>query len=200
MFNCCKQLFPNEGNSLTIDTHVLIEIYEEFIHQDLSFQSGRSFQFDTFVPKLKLALEYQGEQHYYQVYPLGQLDQIQRRDQEKRTACKAHEINLIEVPYWWDRTKESLAATISQIMPHLNIPLPPNIKPIPHYPPEGLPQGNLTSIDHEIFRSWNCILSHACEELGRDQRFHGMVDHREVGWNSSLLGRREYVFKKREKT
>lgn len=39
-------------------------------------------------------------------------------------------ITLIEIPYWWDFTKESLAATIHRIRPEL-VPDPPGIQPIP---------------------------------------------------------------------
>ena len=39
-------------------------------------------------------------------------------------------ITLVEVPYWWDRTIESPAATIHQARSEL-ISLPPEAKPIP---------------------------------------------------------------------
>jgi hypothetical protein len=34
------------------------------------------------------------------------------RDKEKRQVCKDNGITLIEIPYWWDKTLPSLAATI----------------------------------------------------------------------------------------
>ena len=39
-------------------------------------------------------------------------------------------ITLIEVPYWWDRRRESLAATIHKVAPEL-VPNPPGAEPIP---------------------------------------------------------------------
>lgn len=36
----------------------------------------------------------------------------------------------MEIPYWWDNGKETLAATIHQIRPDL-IPEPPGAHPIP---------------------------------------------------------------------
>jgi hypothetical protein len=44
-------------------------------------------------------------------------------------------ITLIEIGYWWDGTKDSLAATIHSHRPDI-ISLPPFAKPIPTSPPE----------------------------------------------------------------
>jgi len=38
----------------------------------------------------------------------------QLRDQEKQKACLQSGITLIQIPYWWDRSKLSLQSTISQ--------------------------------------------------------------------------------------
>jgi hypothetical protein len=38
---------------------------------------------------------------------------MQHRDAEKRTACLKQGITLIEVPYWWDLDKESLAGKLA---------------------------------------------------------------------------------------
>lgn len=37
-----------------------------------------------------------------------------QRDMEKKTACSDAGITLIEIPYWWDETISSLAATIQK--------------------------------------------------------------------------------------
>lgn len=55
------------------------------------------------------------------------------RDEEKRIACEAEGITLIEVPYWWDGNVASLMATIKSARPDLltDFPLPPGAQPIP---------------------------------------------------------------------
>ena len=67
---------------------------------------------DIFIPSKQLAFEYQGEQHYYDIYALGNLWSQKSKDEEKRIACKDKGITLIEIPYWWDKEKSSLMATI----------------------------------------------------------------------------------------
>ena len=70
-------------------------------------------ELDIFLPKEQLAFEYQGEQHFRDVYHLGTpWHQQRQRDEEKRKACKENEITLIEVPYWWNKETSTLAATI----------------------------------------------------------------------------------------
>jgi len=89
------------------------EVHEDYIHQHLYFKSGQNIQFDVFLEQEKLAFEYQGEQHFRDIYALGSPQwKYVERDEEKRVECKAHGITLIEIPYWWDFEKESLLATI----------------------------------------------------------------------------------------
>jgi hypothetical protein len=57
-----------------------------------------------------------------------------KRDAEKREAMKREGITLIEIPYWWDGSIDSLKATIDQHAPGL-IKVPPGAQPIPPTPP-----------------------------------------------------------------
>ena len=91
----------------------------------LSFQSedhGRikKVELDIFLPKERLAFEYQGRQHYSDVFPSQSAWIQQKRDKNKKKICEAQEITLIEVPHWWDFEKSSLIATVHQRAPHLN--------------------------------------------------------------------------------
>src|SRR5690349_19831418 len=88
------------------------DVFEDYEHPELFFSSGRRMQLDVYIPNEQLALEYQGEQHFYDAYNIGPQWNYQQRDQEKRLACKKHGITIIEIPYWWNRKKESLLATI----------------------------------------------------------------------------------------
>ena len=62
---------------------------EDFKHPEMTHSSGVPVELDVFVESLKLAFEYQGEQHYRPIYSLGgdYLAQKQR-DNEKIEGCK----------------------------------------------------------------------------------------------------------------
>ena len=46
-------------------------------------------ELDVYIEDLKLAFEYQGQQHYTPIYAFGtNLYEQQSRDEEKRRACK----------------------------------------------------------------------------------------------------------------
>lgn len=91
--------------------------------------------FDVFLKDQMVAFEYQGEQHYHDIYSLGPRWLYTQRDKEKRDECKRREITLIEVPYWWDAKAESLLATIHKHRPDL-IPAAMGT-PIPASPPRA---------------------------------------------------------------
>lgn len=51
--------------------------------------SGFKMELDVYVESLKLAFEYQGEQHYRPLYWMDtKFEEQQKRDEEKRVACK----------------------------------------------------------------------------------------------------------------
>jgi hypothetical protein len=74
-----------------------------------------------FLPHLSLAFEYQGEQHYYSVNHFGHSSVRQRRDQAKIKFANLYGISLISIPFWWDRSSNSLAATIRNYRPDINL-------------------------------------------------------------------------------
>ena len=101
------------------------EVEFDFWHQDLRFSySNRSMQLDIWVPKLQLAIEYQGEQHFFEhwsaryrseEYSRANLSAVQERDEEKRLACKENGITLLEVDFTWDKKIESVKSMLSEI-------------------------------------------------------------------------------------
>lgn len=111
------QMFPNAGKIELSSRLIHKEIHEDFMHPKMVFpNTQRGLQLDVFIPELSLAFEYQGEQHYNNI---GFFSPHMQRDIHKKALCKQHSITLIEVPYWWDKRKESLAASIRQHRPDL---------------------------------------------------------------------------------
>lgn len=114
----------------------------------MTHSTGLPIELDVYVESLKLAVEYQGEQHYKAIHWSSDFVTQQIRDEEKRRACKQvlktvvikcvqHNVTLVEVPYWWDRTTESLAATIHKVRSD-TIAGPPVVDCIPTSPPTSL--------------------------------------------------------------
>ncbi len=66
---------------------------------------------------------------YYQVRHYS--PHIGERDKKKVATCQQLGINLITVPYWWDGSLSSLAATIRQARPDIEIPSVDITAPIP---------------------------------------------------------------------
>jgi len=77
----------------------------------------RKIQLDVYVKTFSIAFEYQGEQYYRSRSIYGSHTNQQKTDEEKKILCQNHGITLIEIPFWWDRKKESLIATINKHRP-----------------------------------------------------------------------------------
>jgi hypothetical protein len=86
---------------------------------------------EIFLPHLSLAIEYQGEQHYNlnKVY-FGSVENNQRRDQAKRKFAKQFGITLIPIPFWWDKSPDSLASTLHYYRPDIKLQAK-EVPPIP---------------------------------------------------------------------
>lgn len=85
------------------------DIHVEYAHPQLIYsQTNRIMEFDIFVPPEKLAFEYQGEQHFSFNFQGGNPSYQQDRDIEKELQCKRYNITLIKIPYWWNRSIDTL--------------------------------------------------------------------------------------------
>ncbi|KAF2072033.1 hypothetical protein CYY_006644 [Polysphondylium violaceum] len=98
------------------------EIHEDYRHESLKFEALSNFPFhlDFFLPAFSLAFEYQGKQHYQDTAAFGQTLIYQTRDKEKRQICAKNNIQIIEIPYWWNNQIDSLIGTILLECPQLS--------------------------------------------------------------------------------
>lgn len=92
-------------------------------HTEFLFDSERPIELDIYIPSLSLAFEYQGQQHFTyhnETYMLN-IDsrQVRERDAVKKEFCKKHGITLLDIPFWWNLSKDSLVATIAKHRPDL---------------------------------------------------------------------------------
>lgn len=121
-----------------------MQAHINFPHPELTYKaSGERMELDLYLPSLRLAFEYHGSQHYLDSRPTTTSILLiqQEKDEEKRRTCKKLDITLIEVPYWWDQQKGSLAASIAKERPDLIELLSPFMEketlPIPDKYPYG---------------------------------------------------------------
>lgn len=74
--------------------------------------------YDFYIPKKKIAIEYQGKQHYEPIEHFGGMEEYLlqvERDKVKRIFAKDNNITLIEVPYTLDK-KEILELLKTQVV------------------------------------------------------------------------------------
>eukprot|EP01114_Cavostelium_apophysatum_P021705 TRINITY_DN7645_c0_g1_i1.p1 TRINITY_DN7645_c0_g1~~TRINITY_DN7645_c0_g1_i1.p1 ORF type:complete len:739 (-),score=144.18 TRINITY_DN7645_c0_g1_i1:253-2469(-) len=115
------------------------DLQTNYKHPDLMHAtSDRNMELDLYSESLKLALEYQGSQHYQSTRVFNNLSEQQARDSEKKAACQNAGITLVEIPHWWDGSTEQLFATIYESRPDLDVfkTAPTNL-PIPPVRPES---------------------------------------------------------------
>jgi hypothetical protein len=77
-----------------------------------------SMELDIYIPSLQIAVEYNGEQHYYDNGYHQKHNS--HRDEVKKAVCQSLGITLLQVPYWWNLSPSSLLSTISQLRPDLS--------------------------------------------------------------------------------
>ena len=88
----------------------------EVIHHHRAHFLG-GLELDVFVPELKLALEYQGIQHFEAVEHWGgqeALEQLQARDEQKANRCRESGVALVHIGYDEPLCEEHVAAKIKE--------------------------------------------------------------------------------------
>jgi hypothetical protein len=95
------------------------EVYSNFRLTEGRTSDLRYYEFDVFVPSLSLALEYQGQTHYFSSHTFGKASDRQRADLFKLEYANQLGITVISVPFWWDKKPASIAATINLVRPDI---------------------------------------------------------------------------------
>jgi len=91
-----------------------IEVFEDFTHPFLKLKTGCLMIFDIYVPSLNLVFEYHGHQHFTDHLLFGETKFLKERDSERYDACNSLGVTDIEIPYWWQRDKESIIAVLNK--------------------------------------------------------------------------------------
>ena len=92
------------------------DFYYGYIIPDLKYKSN--LHFDFWLPKQRIAIEYDGRQHYIPINYFGGFEafqQQQERDRLKDQYCKDNHITLIRIPYTISTNKQ-INAIISKVL------------------------------------------------------------------------------------
>jgi len=115
-------------------------VIEDYQHPFLVWEDNPTYkiELDIWIPQYHLGIEYQGEQHYQDLQkafgPSSTIAMYSDRDLFKSKSCSRLGIRFLAIPYWWDGTQQSLAATLNLRFPDI-FPSAPPTSPIPMHPP-----------------------------------------------------------------
>lgn len=74
---------------------------------------------DIYIPSVKLAIEYQGSQHYHEADTFGGADGLRNTtflDEKKRAKCRENGVYLLEWPYSFSITRRNVQRKISEFL------------------------------------------------------------------------------------
>lgn len=79
----------------------------------LKGRSERPMELDGYNETHRVAIEYQGQQHYRPIYGEDQLRYVKKNDNRKRQLCYRRNIFLIRVPYWKRNVEDFLRSKLT---------------------------------------------------------------------------------------
>jgi len=121
LFRIVRSLLPSgthiEFNSTSLD----FPEGDAVDHPAQTLDARNVKHFDVYVPAYDLALEYHGVHHYRKTKFFGSANKQQANDECKRELCLRAGVTLIEVGYWWDLEKSTIAATLQEHRPDIQV-------------------------------------------------------------------------------
>lgn len=106
VYELVKQLYP-KGN-----------VWYQY-RPDFLFSGKGQLSYDVYIGKLRIAIEYQGKQHFEPVDIFGGEDSFKKqkeRDRIKADLSKAHGIKLVYINYWEDLSSELIKRKIDEAL------------------------------------------------------------------------------------
>lgn len=74
-----------------------------FFEREKSFKDLKNKQYlryDFYLPDYNLLIEFDGEQHYFDIRYEGEVNDVNKRDKMKDNYAKEHNIDLLRIPFW----------------------------------------------------------------------------------------------------
>lgn len=111
-----------------------IRIYDFLTKMDIFFEMEKKFKrcsdikslrFDFYIPEYNMCIEYDGQQHYREVFFRGdpnvdtkeRLRNIKRRDEIKNNYCEKEGVHLLRIPYWdYDNIENIISESINKLI------------------------------------------------------------------------------------
>lgn len=81
-----------------------------------TFGTLSSVELDIYIPNKRIAFEYQGERHFFDLHVFGEMAVTYSRDLNKVAFCCLNDITLVEVPFWWDHSLTSLCEVQDKVV------------------------------------------------------------------------------------
>lgn len=81
----------------------------------------RVLPYDFYLCDYNAVIEFDGEQHYWDIYGDGSFEKTQKHDQIKNNYCMEHNIPLLRIPYWYRDNNAEFEQLLNIFINSLNI-------------------------------------------------------------------------------
>ncbi|HLC57929.1 MAG TPA: hypothetical protein VJH95_05120 [Candidatus Nanoarchaeia archaeon] len=90
-------------------------VFDKILKDNGRYSWLRGMELDRYYPRLRLAFEYQGEQHFEdKKFFKIDLKEIQKRDEIKREICNNRSIILVEISYREKLSEQLILAKLKE--------------------------------------------------------------------------------------